>query len=160
MPAIFTDIENELSDIAKEVDLLVRAIEFQDSPQFSDDPAWRWLTTQGLASGIEKIYTGCERVMAMIASDIDREPIEHGEGWHSRLLKRVAYPFPGIRDAVLSEAGHAALDQLRSFRHRERNSYGLMLDAQIVSERARVTKAVFELFRSEVRSFLQRLNER
>ena len=108
---------------------------------------------QGLASGVEKIYTGCERVMAMIANDIDGARIERNEGWHISLLKRMAHPFPDVRDAVISAECFRMLDQLRAFRHRERNTYGLILDRGIVLERALQTRAAFEKFRSEVTLF-------
>ena len=54
-----------------------------------------WLSTQGVASGIEKIYGGCERLMARIAAVVDLAPVSHGDGWHAALLRRMANPFPG-----------------------------------------------------------------
>jgi hypothetical protein len=159
MRGIFVDIENELADIENEVDLLSRSVELYGHRADDGDPAWDWLATQGLASGVEKIYTGCERVMAKIASDIDGARVDHGEGWHMFLLKRMTHPFPDIRDAVISGECFRALDQLRAFRHRERNTYGLILDPGIVIERAKQTKATFETFRSEVVAFIAKMTD-
>jgi len=152
MQGIFVDMANELADLGKEVDLLSRAVAIlEEGP--SDDPAWTWLAVQGLASGIEKIYTGCERIMAMVATSVDGARVARDEGWHSALLKRMAHPFPGVRDRVISETTYDMLDRLRSFRHRERNSYGLTLDAGIVVDRARETDATFRRFRADVEVF-------
>lgn len=102
MPGTFFDIENELNDIEREVGMLSDAVSlYAHRPK--DDPAWVWVVVQGLASGVEKIYSGCERIMAMIAADVDGASVSHQDGWHAALLKRVAHPFPGVREAVISE---------------------------------------------------------
>lgn len=152
MPGIWIDIENELTDIEREVGMLTDAVSLYVSRP-KDDPAWVWVVVQGLASGVEKIYSGCERVMAIIAADIDGAPLLHHDGWHAALLKRVAKPFAGTRDAVISEQTYQTLDLLRSFRHRQRNSYGMMLDADIVVERAEQASSAFVLFRRDVAAF-------
>jgi len=154
MLGTFVDVGNELADIASEVEMLSRSVDlYSHSARDADPAAWDWLAVQGLASGVEKIYTGCERVMAMIASEIDGARIDHEEGWHISLLKRMAHPFPEVRDAVISSECFMALDRLRAFRHRARNTYGLILDRDIVLERAVQTKAAFVTFRSEIDAF-------
>lgn len=153
MRGIFVDVENELTDIGREVEMLSSGVAIFRARSDEADPAWSWLAVQGLASGVEKIYTGCERVMAMIASDVDGAKVDHREGWHISLLKRMSHPFPDVRPAVISDETYKALDQLRSFRHRERNTYGLVLDAEIVVERAGQTKAAFERFKAELAKF-------
>lgn len=155
MLGIFVDIENELSDIEREVDLLASSLELIKQ-EARNDETWSWLVIQGLASGIEKIYTGCERVMGLIATEIDKSPVSHAEGWHASLLKRVANPFPHIRDAVITEETYTELDHLRSFRHRERNTYGLSLDSEIVVERAGEAVAAFSSFRRDVATFARK----
>ncbi|RAI44594.1 hypothetical protein [Rhodoplanes roseus] len=151
------DIENELADVAREVGLLEAGVTLVREAREGTDPAWTWLAVQGLASGVEKIYTGCERIMGLIAAEIDGARIERSESWHASLLKRMSHPFPGVRDAVISETCFAALDRLRAFRHRQRNSYGFVLDVGIVLERATQTGPAFEQFRSDVTALLDRL---
>lgn len=102
MRGIFVDINNELANLAEEVALLAEAVEVYERGANNSERAWRWLAIQGLASGIEKIYSGCERVMNMIATEIDGAKVDRGDGWHLSLLKRVAHPYPGIRKAVIS----------------------------------------------------------
>ena len=107
------------------------------------------------ASAAEKIYTGCERIMGRLAAEIDQSRVVHADGWHAALLRRMAHPFPGVRNAIISESCYALLDKLRAFRHRERNTYGVNLDFEIVVERAREAVLGFNLFRDEVRAFLR-----
>jgi len=92
--------------------------------------------------------------MEMVASEIDHSKADHAEGWHMSLLKRMANP-----EAVISSGCYNALDQLRAFRHRHRNSYGLTLDRTIVLERATQTKQAFDIFRSEMAAFAVRMQK-
>jgi len=158
MPVSSVDLENELADVGKEVDMLASGLAIFQAGAADADPAWSWLAVQGLASGVEKIYTGCERIMAMIAAGVDGARVEHSEGWHISLLKRMANPFPDVRAAVISEQTYTALDRLRSFRHRERNTYGLVLDTDIVVERANQTIEAFGQFGLELAAFIAAMN--
>jgi hypothetical protein len=94
--------------------------------------------------------------MGLIASEVDHAHVAHTEGWHTSLLKRIANPFPGVREAVISDATYTILDHLRSFRHRERNTYGLSLDSAIVVERAHEAVEAFTGFRDDIASFMSR----
>lgn len=149
------DIENELIDIEKEAAMLASAVALYHHTAGKKEQEWEWLATQGLASGVEKIYTGCERVMAMIAASVDGAPVDHIEGWHVALLKRMAHAYPGVRGAVITPECQGQLDRLRAFRHRERNSYGLTLDTEIVVERAHETQSIFQRFKQEIVAFLK-----
>jgi hypothetical protein len=57
MLGIFVDIENELSDIAREVEMLSRSLELYGNPPPDAPEAWNWIIIQGFASGIEKVYS-------------------------------------------------------------------------------------------------------
>ena len=127
---------SELSSIRVEAEKLGGALgEIRESPQ-SLNGAMGWLAVQGLASAIEKIYGGCERVMLSVAKNVDGQAIEVDEGWHRSLLLRMSIPFGVSRPAVLSKETLDELDKLRSFRHRERNSYGSELIIERVLEMA------------------------
>lgn len=90
--------------------------------------------------------------MSRIASEVDESPIKGGD-WHLTLLKRMANEFPGQRKAVITSTTFDALDKLRSFRHRERNSYGVKLDQEIVLERAEECLTAFSDFHSDLMTF-------
>lgn len=147
------DIENELTDIASEVSMLLQGLDIFRAERAASEAAKVWLGIQGLASAVEKIYSGCERVMAIIANEVDGAKVERGDGWHVSLLKRMSHPFGDAREPVISTETYLMLDRLRSFRHRERNTYGLVLDADIVVERAGQTALAFDAFRKDVRAF-------
>ena len=57
---------------------------------------------------------------------------------------------------VISKQCFALVDKLRSFRHRERNTYGFNLDFPISVERAREAVESFALFRTKIRAFFKR----
>ena len=155
MRATFVDIENEFAEIAQEVAFLAQTLAAWRSSRAEPGSHREWEFTHVCASAVEKIYTGCERVMARIAAEVDGSPVSHSDGWHAALLRRMANPYPGMRAAVISHRCHQDMDRLRSFRHRERNSYGINLDAGIVLERGTEALRAFDAFRSEVRSFFR-----
>jgi hypothetical protein len=112
MHAIFVDIENEFSDIADEVAYLSRFLERRRRSKPSDEPQARWEAAHVCASATEKIYTGCERIMAVIAREVDAAPVVHADGWHGALLRRMAHEYPDKRPAVISDGCYRALDRL------------------------------------------------
>jgi hypothetical protein len=156
MHPTFVDIENEFADIGREVEHLARLLARFDAEPVDPHSQAAWEATHICASATEKIYSGFERVMARVASEVDRAPVSHADGWHSALVRRMANPFPDIRSAVISPGCVELLDRLRSFRHRERNSYGFNLDFAIVMLRGQEAVAAFAIFRQDVRSFFSK----
>ncbi len=126
MHAIFADLRRELAEVRAEQELLSRAAERFAADLRGGDDVLRWLTAAGIASGLEKVFSGCERVLRIVASEIDGHSPQ-SDDWHAALLRRMAAPLPGARPAVLEPDNFAALDELRAFRHRERNSYTVHL---------------------------------
>lgn len=156
----FVDIENEFSEIGFEAEHLSVRLKCLDRFEPPADMQERWEATHICASAAEKIYTGFERAMARLAAEVDGSAMAHSAGWHAALLRRMANPFPGVRPSVISRDCYAVLDKLRSFRHRERNTYGINLDSGIVAERGHQAVAGFSMFREEVRAFLRRETHR
>lgn len=156
MHPTLVDIENEFAEIELEVERLANRLARMETESLAPLSQEEWEATLVCASATEKIYTGCERVMARFTAEVDQAPVIHSQGWHSALLRRMANPFPGIRPAVISRETHASLDALRAFRHRERNSYGGNLDLSIVAERGHEAIAGFNALRDDVRAFFVR----
>src|ERR1700722_5555120 len=125
MHTAFVDIENEFKEIEQEARHLALALDHHAAGPNLPDGQEAWELTHLLASATEKVYTGCERVMSHIAQQVDGARIGHSEGWHAAFLRRMANPFPGVREAIISNECYTQLDRLRAFRHRERNTYGL-----------------------------------
>ncbi len=76
-------------------------------------------------------------MLEIVAKQVDKQPIQDSSDWHRQLLLRMKNDLPGIRAAVLSEETHDLMNGLRSFRHRQRNTYGSDLDPVRVIELAR-----------------------
>jgi hypothetical protein len=130
LAAAFREIEATHAEAGK----LAAALELAKSNPDMLMSEWGWITVQGFASAIEKIYAGCERALEAVARHVDQHPIADGPSWHRDLLVRMANPFDVVRPRVLSAQTAEALDLLRSFRHRARNTYGSVLDIQRVLE--------------------------
>jgi hypothetical protein len=149
-----------VGDAALEAEKLGIALkEIRETPHLLEG-AMGWLTVQGLASAVEKIYGGCERAMIVVTKSVDGQAIEAGEGWHRSLILRMANPCGASRPAALSAQTVAELDKLRSFRHRERNSYGSALKGERVIEIAAGTILVPAMMASELRQLAVFLNEK
>jgi hypothetical protein len=134
MHPIFVDVRQDLAEAAAEARLLDQARErCARVVETSSDPVERWIYVNAVASGIEKAYGGVERALARIARDVDRH-VPGGPAWHADLLRRLSVELPGRRPAVISRAVYQGLDELRGFRHRERNSYVRDLDPRRVIE--------------------------
>ncbi len=146
------DAFNELDDVATETQKLLQALAMVRSTPEMMSGTMGWLAVQGIASAVEKIYGGCERAMERIAKQVDGNPIEKHQSWHRALIVRMSHPYGVIRPPFLSPVTAATLDALRSFRHRERNSYGTDLDYRIVLELADEAVLVQGQLTSELRN--------
>lgn len=120
----------------------------------SNDPVERWIHVNAVASGIEKVYSGVERGLLRIARYIDRH-VPEGADWHIVLLRRLANPLPDRRPSVLSSATAQGLDDLRAFRHRERNSYVRELEPERVLDIAESLPATVTAVMADVAAFRQ-----
>jgi hypothetical protein len=129
---IFVDIRAALRDAEEEAGLLERARQrFADAVVQSQDPVERWTYVVALASGVARVYSGLERVLTMIAHELDHH-VPQDRDWHSLLLRRMTMEIPDRRPAVISNDTYRRLNELRAFRYRVRNSYGGGLDPTLV----------------------------
>jgi hypothetical protein len=151
---------NELVAVNLEATKLGSALsEIRGRPQ-SLEGAMGWLAVQGLASAVEKIYGGCERIMLALAKNVDSKPVEADEGWHRSLLHRMSNPFGSTRPALLSTRTFAELEKLRSFRHRERNSYGSALIVERVLELAADAILAPQLLEADLKQLAEFLEDK
>jgi hypothetical protein len=123
----------------------------------SSDPGERWIYVNAVASGIEKVHGGIERPLARMARHVDRH-VPEGPGCHADLLRRLSVEVPARRPAVISQAVHRGLDELRGFRHRERNSCVRDLDPRRVLEIAGGVAPTLEALGREVDRLLEALD--
>ncbi len=156
MPAgLSADIDNEFGVLDREAALLAEALPSLQSGKLREGKGLRWGEIAGVAAAVEQNYSGCERVLLLIAKHVDGAPIEKADAWRASLLNRMASPPAEVRPAVLSQECKLTLDRFRSFRHRVRNSYGVDLDETVVLERAAKILATLEVFHLESGAFLE-----
>lgn len=134
MTEALSKVLNEMVAVSLEANKLGSALdEIREKPQ-SLEGVMGWVLVQGVASAIEKIYGGCERIMLALAKNVDGKAVDADQGWHRSLLHRMSHSYGATRPAVLSPETMAEFEKLRSFRHRERNSYGTTLIIERVLE--------------------------
>jgi hypothetical protein len=157
MHPIFADVRKEIELAANEARRLREAIGlYRKSAVLRAGPG-RYLAIGGIASGIEKVYSGIERAFRYIASDLDGHLQEGGE-WHKRLLMRMQTPIERKRPRVIGEKTFRLVDELRAFRHRERNLYASDLDIERMLEIASGIPAAIEAVRKDIASFEKELS--
>jgi hypothetical protein len=154
---IFADIWDDLDGARGEAAMVEQAHLRGVSVLASEhDPLERWLYVSALASGIEKIYGGIEKALVRIARSIDGD-VPEGADWHITLLRRMSRPGPSGRPIVLAPDTRRQLDQLRAFRHRERNSYAEELRADLVMGIAADISATLDSVAADIRRLQEAL---
>ena len=77
---------------------------------------------EAAALRLHSFYTGVERMLLLISRVVNGGTPSQGEGWHRRLLERMAMA-TDTRPAVLNEATQQELQGFLRFRHLVRNLY-------------------------------------
>lgn len=158
MHPYLVDVLNEVEDVEAEAAKLDQALRQIDLCALQDDVV-KWVVLQGLASVVEKLYTGYENAMQRIAAAVDGNSVQHDGSWHVALLRRMVRPYQDIRPPFLSEETYDHLNSLRAFRHRERNTYGSSLDVEKTLENARRVSLLVKAFRQDLFALSDYLSE-
>ena len=90
---------------------------------FSSEPTQKDLAY--VAYLLHGMYTGWESAFRRIA--ITFENRLNSAQWHAQLLRRMSLDIPRIRPAVIDAQLRERLEEMRSFRHFFRHSYGVKL---------------------------------
>jgi len=114
-----------------------------------DDTQDAWIMLTAMAASIEKGYTSTEGILKNLLQELDGS-IPSSQDWHRQLIDRAASVGPHGRPPLLSETLARVFHDLRSFRHRERNSYVAALDPAIVLEKAEIAIKAIQLFGKHV----------
>ncbi len=118
----------------------------------SQQPANQEYFLAAAALDLHSFYSGVERLLEMIARDVDQS-IPSGSAWHRDLLAQLVLPIPPVRPAVLTSETEVALRDYLGFRHVIRNVYTFDLKPDRVAELTRGLRAVFELVQRDLLSF-------
>jgi len=101
---------------------------------------------------INSFYMGIERIMQLIAQNMDNE-LPHGENWHKKLLIQMSCSNKN-RMPFISENLFEKLLKYLSFRHFQRNSYEYILDWPELKPLFLSLKDTFAQFKQEMSIFM------
>ncbi len=104
------------------------------------------------ALDLHGFYTGVERLLELIARDVDQS-VPSGPTWHRDLLAQLALPISPLRPAVLSPETHGRLSDYLAFRHIIRNVYTFDLKLDRVAELTRGLRRAFEMVSHDLLAF-------
>ena len=147
MRELATDIEGELARL----DQLEQAIQ-RVQHEIDQDPSRRDLFYENLALKLHNFYTGCEKILQLVAVEINGG-LPSGADWHKRLLDRMSERREG-RPAVLTRETATRLREFLGFRHIVRNLYGFELDPDRVAALVAGYPAVWAHVQTDVRAFV------
>jgi hypothetical protein len=162
MHPVFATVSLDLDELDQEFRML-QAAEAADLKTLSvGDSVQRWISKTSRASAVESLFTGMERVLKSMLSIMgeqvfDTRQVASGHQFHKQLIAQAAMAY-GQRPPLISVALRTNLDQLRKFRHFERNSYGFSLDHDQLADILKLAVTTTEMFRSELRKVIEQLS--
>ncbi|MCK5008064.1 MAG: hypothetical protein KAR73_11795 [Spirochaetales bacterium] len=110
-----------------------------------------------MALNLHGFYNGIERVLELIAVDLDGATLG-GDVWHTELLRQVELEVPSLRPAVISSETRRRLDECRRFRHRLRNIYAANLNASQLEGLVSQLMSTWEILKAEFVAFADYLD--
>ncbi len=117
--ALIGRIQEELKDLELVVN---RAERLMDKARKTGDDDY----LGSVALDLHGFYSGAERILQMIATEIDGA-VPKGAEWHRELLIQMSAEVPGVRPAIITRNTRYCLDDYRGFRHIVRNVYAFNL---------------------------------
>ena len=144
-------IRSELANIEGVVARVRRAMEASAEDAVDSDLYW-----DAVALNLHDFYTGLERVLRHIATEVDGHLPTGGE-WHQELLRQMAIPLPRIRPAIFSNETIKRLDEYLRFRHVVRHVYAFEFDPQRIKPLAEALTGDFAQVKGELAVFIDYL---
>jgi hypothetical protein len=110
-----------------------------------------------LALTMHSFYTGCERILMRLISNIDGGMTRSGE-WHQQLLRQATLSIPEIRGPILSNMEvYEFLSELRGLRHVIRNVYTNQLKRESLLDFGKRALQIYPQFKRQVEEFISSL---
>jgi hypothetical protein len=144
----FGRADDEIQNLRIEVERVSCALPENESHE-------KWSATLVLSGSTEKIYSGFEKILVKVIGDLDGKT-KKDDAWHASLLRAASGTNGDARTPVISEDTYHLLNELRGFRHRERNSYAAALDLSIVIERAGDALKMVPLFKTDISAAIKK----
>ena len=109
-------------------------------------------TVEAAALRLHSFYTGVERMLLLVSRVVNGGTPSRGEGWHRRLLERMAMP-TDTRPAVLQELTQRDLQEYLRFRHLVRNLYTDELRAEPIQRLIEQLQPTWSLLAADIARF-------
>jgi hypothetical protein len=146
MHPIFAQIPFKLADLEREHERLAVSETHILRNLAVGDEYERWVAKTSRAAGVESLFTGMESVLKLVLEAVNEKvfnnPADGQHRFHAQLRAQVATA-TDMRPAIISKNLHSKLDDLRKFRHLERNVYSDVLDDDKVEARSRAPLKLF-----------------
>ena len=109
-------------------------------------------TVEAAALRLHSFYTGVEWMLLLVSRVVNGGTPSRGEGWHRRLLERMAMP-TDTRPAVLQELTQRDLQEYLRFRHLVRNLYADELRAEPIQRLIQQLQPTWTLLAADIARF-------
>ena len=107
---------------------------------------------EAAALRLHSFYTGVERMLLLISRVVNGGTPSQGEGWHRRLLERMAMA-TDTRPVVLNESTQQELQEYLRFRHLVRNLYADELRAEPIQRLIEQLEHTWPKLDADIRNF-------
>lgn len=119
-----------------------------------DSPAF----VHSVALNLHNFYTGLERIMELVAIEMDGG-IPSGAHEHIELLRQMSAPIPNVRPSLISSESYIQLDEYRKLRHVLLNRHAFELDPQLMTSLVNDLPAVWQQVQDELNTFVEFLEQ-
>ena len=158
MQPSFALASRNVADAEKEYSLAVDSYDQVVLPLLaSNTDVRRWAVLSLIASGIEHVYTGIEGALKSVLNEVDGGVHGGPEEFHKALLAQAAAK-TSDREPIISEEAYSLLNELRGFRHVERNVYIHRFRADDVQADFERLKAAFPIVISDIKNFIEAMS--
>jgi hypothetical protein len=123
-----------------------------------------WLAKTARASAIESLYTGMEGILKVLVAQSDGAIFQSGDAqqqhsFHMQLLAQ-AMTATDKRPSIITDELYGLLDELRKFRHVERNHYGNELLPDRVETMMQSVVAAVPLFVVATNTYIETMSSK
>ena len=141
------ELRDDLTREARRLEQLVESLLELESRLGSNSE-----TVEAAALRLHSFYTGVERMLLLVSRVVNGGTPSRGEGWHRRLLERMAMP-TDTRPAVLQEGTQRDLQEYLRFRHLVRNLYADELRAEPIQRLVKQLKDTWPKLSADIAAF-------
>ncbi len=149
-------IKDELSQLDETYALLERRVSLLSDSRITD-PYLIEDVFAALALTMHSFYTGCERILVRLISNIDGGMTKSGE-WHRQLLRQASLAIHEVRAPIISTPEvYEFLHELRGLRHVIRNVYTNQLKPESLLHFGKRTLLIYPECKRQVEEFMSSL---